>query len=242
MRIARSFVVVSCVLAALLSGCSSDKNTAAKLPTPQPVDTTGDPAFGKAIDALAAATSFHAQTEPSQSAPIPTDIHFGQGGSSASLHATGVDVDIVSDRTNVYVKGPAAFWAANLPSTVADAPTKTALLAAKWVKIDPTQSGLASYTQFSDKAKFLAQFRAQPVHYGLGGKDTVGGESALILNGSNGSKWWVQDGGDGRVLKTSAGSTSFAPGGAMLFTDYNVPFTPPLPTASDVVDYKVITG
>ncbi|SDJ34584.1 hypothetical protein SAMN05444157_2925 [Frankineae bacterium MT45] len=233
-------------VALLATGCSSDsKPPAPKTPTAvatPSVDTSGDAAYAKALDALSTSTAFHAlaQGDAGSANPLKFDIHFGQTGSEATVQGTGLNLTLVSDGTNVYMKAPAALWASNLDSSVKNPAAKLALLSSKWVKIDTTLDAFSSYDIFTSKDKYIAKLKSQTTHYGLAGTQKVNGVTTTVLKGNNGSTWYVESTGKGRPVKTTgAGATT---GGSTTIDQYDVPFSPQLPSASQVVDYKTVTA
>lgn len=240
--------VVAGVLAVTLvaTGCSSDsKKDAAPTSAPasiKPPDDSGKPLFTKAVDALNAASSFHAVGEGQSGAPLKFDMQFSNAGTAASL-TLGDPVSVVSDGTNVYLKASADFWKDNLPSGTANPDAKAAVLASKWVKVDTTQQQFASYDIFKSKTNFVQRLANPAVHWALGGEKTVNGVNTKEIKGSDGTNWYVEPTGAGRVLyTTSAGAAGQQPVGSFTIDQYGAAFTPQLPSANDVNDYNIVVS
>jgi hypothetical protein len=231
-RVSQLMTAVAVAGVLTLAGCGSSASTATGSPAPSSngvAAQTADQILAKAVETAKAQKSVHIVgkvTTAGQTTAL--DLHVQKGAAGyGSVTVGGTEIQIVATATDVYMKADKAFWAANGSAAAAE------VVGDRWVKAPITNP---SFKGLSDLA--ITGILKPDGTLTKGAEGAVNGQAAVPLTSSKGGKLWIATTGDPLPIQFDGEKA----GEAVVFSDWNVPLTVPVPAAADTIDFTKLTG
>ncbi len=232
-RVSQLVTAVAAVGVLALAGCGSSSSTGASSVVPSPTTNgvaalTADQILAKSVAAAQAQKSVHiAGTMTAKGQTTGIDLHVQKGAPGYGSITLGANtIQVVATATDVYLKANKGFWASTGGAAAAE------VVGERWVKApisNPAFSGLSDFTDF-DKA--IAGILKPDGVITKGTEGTANGQAGISLKSPTGMLW-VATTGDPLPIQIDSGTA----GEAVVFSDWNVAITVPVPPAADTIDY-----
>jgi hypothetical protein len=236
-RVSQLMTAVAVAGVLTLAGCGSSASTATGSPAPSSngvAAQTADQILAKAVETAKAQKSVHIVgkvTTAGQTTAL--DLHVQKGAAGyGSVTVGGTEIQIVATATDVYMKADKAFWAANGSAAAAE------VVGDRWVKAPITNPSFKGLSDFTDFDLAITGILKPDGTLTKGAEGAVNGQAAVPLTSSKGGKLWIATTGDPLPIQFDGEKA----GEAVVFSDWNVPLTVPVPAAADTIDFTKLTG
>jgi hypothetical protein len=252
----KSFVAVLAIIgcSVLVAGCTSTTTkggtgTTPSVPSGSPSSSSAAPSASgnetiaaselqsKVVAAMKAATTFHlVGTGTDGGKPLSFDIHFAPHKAAGWVKQEGQKIELINPGgASLYFRLPGALW-----KQLASAQAAT-MFTGKWVKVPANDKNFAPLAQAFDAQSFTGGISDEASgDLAKVGPATVEGVAATeYKSASDGTQVFIAVSGPPVILKAVDKASD---GGTVTFSDYDKPYAPTLPPASQTVDFSKMTG